>query len=294
MTRVILTGAGGQLGWELQQCQPEQVEIFAFTSQQLDIRDKAAVLAAVEEIAPTHIINAAAYTAVDKAESEPELAFAVNADGAVHLAQAAKAVKARMIQVSTDYVFDGSHSSPYLPEAATSPLGVYGESKFQGEQRVWEILPQQSVILRTSWVYSSHGNNFVKSMLRLMSDREELGVVADQVGTPTYARTLARAVWEFCEQPQLHGIYHWTDAGVASWYDFALAIMEEAVTQGLLAAPITVKPIRTSDYPTAAKRPAYSVLDKTSSWEQLSAVPLHWREGLREMLGVMTEGEASQ
>ncbi len=284
MTRVILTGAGGQLGWELQQCQPEQVELFAFTSQQLDIRDKAAVFAVVEEIAPTHIINAAAYTAVDKAESEAELAFAINADGAAHLAQAAKQVGARMVQVSTDYVFDGTHSSPYLPEAATSPLGVYGESKFQGEQRVQEILPQRSLILRTSWVYSSHGNNFVKGMLRLMSEREELGIVADQVGSPTYARTLARAVWEFCEQSQLHGIYHWTDAGVASWYDFAVAIMEEAVAQGLLCAPINVKPIRTSDYPTPARRPAYSVLDKTASWSQLSISAQHWRVALREML----------
>lgn len=284
MIRVLLTGAGGQLGWELQQCRPETVELFAYTSQQLDIRDKVAVFAAVEKISPAVIINAAAYTAVDKAESEPELAYAVNADGAAHLAQAAKQAGARMVQVSTDYVFDGSHSSPYLPDAATSPLGVYGESKYQGELRVQEALPQDSVILRTSWVYSAHGNNFVKSMLRLMSEREELGIVVDQVGSPTYARTLAHAVWDFCDKPQLHGTYHWTDAGVASWYDFAMAIMEEAVQMGLLSHPITLKAIRTEDYPTPARRPAYSVLDKTGCWERLSVQPLHWRTALKSML----------
>jgi dTDP-4-dehydrorhamnose reductase len=189
-----------------------------------------------------------------------------------------------MIQISTDYVFDGTHSSPYHTDEKSSPLGVYGESKHQGERRVQEILPRDSVIIRTAWVYSTHGHNFVKSMLRLMAEREELGIVADQVGSPTYARTLARAVWDFAEQPQLHGVYHWTDAGVASWYDFAVAIMEEAVAYGLLPRPITAKPIRSCDYPTPARRPAYSVLDKTSSWEQLSVAPLHWREALREML----------
>jgi dTDP-4-dehydrorhamnose reductase len=282
--RVLLTGATGQLGWELQQTCPATMELFVFGSSELDIRDVSAVTDAVKKIAPAVIINAAAHTAVDKAEDEPELAFAVNTDGAVHLAQAAKRQGARMIQISTDYVFDGTHSSPYLPDADTSPLGVYGESKYQGEQRVQEILPQDSVIIRTAWVYSTHGHNFVKSMLRLMVEREELGIVADQVGSPTYARTLARAVWGFAEQPQLHGIYHWTDAGVASWYDFAVAIMEEAVTVGLLPRAITVKPIRSCDYPTPARRPAYSVLDKTSSWKQLSVAPLHWREALREML----------
>jgi dTDP-4-dehydrorhamnose reductase len=284
MMRVLLTGAGGQLGWELQQCRPAQIELHPRSSAELDIRDTAAVSSVVQEIAPDVIINAAAYTAVDKAESEPAQAFAVNADGAENLAQAAKQVGARLIQVSTDYVFDGTHSSPYGCDEKTAPLGVYGESKFQGEQRIQQHLPQQCVIIRTAWLYSSHGHNFVKSMLRLMAERKELGVVADQVGTPTYARTLATAVWGFTELPQRHGIYHWTDAGVASWYDFAVAIMEEGVSQGLLSAPIVVKPIRTSDYPTPARRPAYSVLDKSKTWAQLSVAPVHWREALRAML----------
>jgi dTDP-4-dehydrorhamnose reductase len=287
MMRVLLTGAGGQLGWELQQCTPDNVELVALGSRELDIRDNDAVSAVVAKIAPDLIINAAAYTAVDKAESEPTQAFAVNADGAAHLAQAAKQHNARMIQLSTDYVFDGSHSSPYRCDEKTSPLGVYGKSKYLGEQRVQEILPQQCVIIRTAWLYSTHGHNFVKSMLRLMAERETLGVVADQVGTPTYARSLATAVWGFALQPQLHGIYHWSDAGVASWYDFAVAIMEEAVTNGLLPHPITLNPIRSCDYPTPARRPAYSVLDKSTSWEQLPVAPLHWREALREMLAAL-------
>jgi dTDP-4-dehydrorhamnose reductase len=285
--KVLLTGAGGQLGWELQQCVPDNVELFACASADLDICDEAAVLALAAELSPRLIINAAAYTAVDQAESEPERAFAVNAAGATHLAQAARQVGARMIQLSTDYVFDGTHSSPYLSSEKSSPLGVYGESKYQGEQRVQAILPQQSVILRTAWVYSTHGHNFVKSMLRLMAQRDELGVVADQVGSPTYARTLAQAVWGFAAQPQLHGLFHWTDAGVASWYDFAVAIMEEALPLGLLPAPLVVRPIRSCDYPTPARRPAYSVLDKSATWEQLAVAPLHWRVALREMLAAL-------
>ncbi|MCW8917638.1 MAG: dTDP-4-dehydrorhamnose reductase [Gammaproteobacteria bacterium] len=290
MMKVLLAGAGGQLGWELQQCPPDNVELVACTSADLDIRDEAAVLALAAELSPQLIINAAAYTAVDKAESEPERAFAVNADGAAHLALAARQVGARMIQLSTDYVFDGSHSSPYSSSEKCSPLGVYGTSKYQGEQRVRAILPRQSVILRTAWVYSTHGNNFVKSMLRLMAQRDELGVVADQLGSPTSARTLAQAVWGFTAQPQLQGLFHWTDAGVASWYDFAVAIMEEALVLGLLPAPVVVKPIRTCDYPTAARRPAYSVLEKSTTWEQLAVPPLHWRVALREMLAALPRG----
>ena len=284
MSRVLLTGAGGQLGRELQQCCPDHIELHPLGSAELDIRDAAAVSAAVAELSPAIIINAAAYTAVDKAESERQLAYAVNSDGAAHLAQAAREAGARMVQISTDYVFDGGSSTPYLPSDKGSPLGVYGESKYQGERRVEEILGQQSVILRTSWVYSVHGNNFVKSMLRLMAEREELGIVADQVGTPTHAANLAAAIWAFCERPQLHGIYHWTDAGVASWYDFAVAIMEEGLAQGLLTAPIRIKPIRSCDYPTPAARPAYSVLEKSTTWEQLTMPPQHWRVALREML----------
>ncbi len=286
MTGVLLTGASGQLGWELQRRCPENIELFPFASAELDIRDEAAVLALADKINPDIIINAAAYTAVDKAESERDLAYAVNADGAAHLALAAKQAGARLVQVSTDYVFNGSRSSPYLPDTATSPLGVYGESKYQGEVRVQQILPQDSVILRTSWVYSSHGNNFVKSMLRLMADptRDELGVVADQVGSPSYAGTLADAVWELAQMSDATGVFHWTDAGVASWYDFAQAIMEEGIALGLLTHPIDVMPIRTCDYPTPARRPAYSVLDKTTTWEQLSMAPQHWREALRDML----------
>ncbi len=285
MMTVLLCGAAGQLGWELQRSCPDNIELHALSSSELDVRDQSAVLAAVERISPTTIINAAAYTAVDKAESDAQTAFAVNAEGAANLAMAALEQGARLIQVSTDYVFDGSNSMPYRASDTVSPLGVYGESKYRGEEKVQELLPDDSVILRTSWLYSSHGNNFVKTMLHLMAERNELGIVADQIGSPTYAYTLALAVWEFCSRPQLSGVYHWSDAGIASWYDFAYAIMEEGVAAGLLPHEIALKPIRTEDYPTAARRPAYSVLDNTDSWEQLGIAPLHWRVALREMLG---------
>lgn len=282
--KVLITGATGQLGQELQRSAPPGCELLAVDSRTLDISQPDAIRHTVAAFRPTLIVNAAAYTAVDKAESEPERAFAVNAQGAGYLADVAARTGARLIHVSTDFVFDGTRSSPYQPDDQPNPLGVYGASKWEGEKRVNQITGGQALILRTAWVYSAFGANFVKTMLRLMRERDNLGVVADQIGTPTWARTLAGAVWAAAVRPELRGIYHWTDAGAASWYDFAVAIQEEARALGLLDRAAAVRPIRTADYPTPARRPAYSVLDKSKSWTDLEVSPIHWRTGLRAML----------
>lgn len=281
--RVMIAGANGQLGRELQYCRPDGIDLLALGSRELDIRDTEAVAAMVSGFKPQVIINAAAYTAVDRAESEPEAAFAVNAQGAANLAMAACDADAYYLLVSTDFVFDGTQSSPYLPTDQTNPLGVYGATKLAGEQQALAVYPAGMAVVRTAWLYSAFGNNFVTTMLRLMTERESIGVVADQTGTPTWGRSLAEALWRMCHlRPK--GIHHWTDAGVASWYDFAVAIQEEGLSLGLLTREISIKPINTIDYPTPARRPAYSVLDKSETWAALGMTPLHWREGLRRML----------
>lgn len=280
---ILITGANGQLGWELARTCPAGAEVHAFGSGELDITDKNAVDERVASLKPGWIINAAAYTAVDKAESEPERAYAVNERGPGYLSEAARRVDARLVQISTDFVFNGEQGRPLRPDDAADPLNVYGESKLAGERSVQELLGEQAVIFRTAWVHSSHGQNFVKTMLRLMREREQLGVVADQIGSPTWARGLARAVWRAIEL-ELSGIQHWTDAGVASWYDFACAIHDEARDLDLLSRDVKIAPITTAAYPTPAKRPAYSVLDKTATWADLGVEPVHWRHHLRAML----------
>lgn len=281
--RVLLAGGSGQLGRELQRCQPAYTELLALGSQELDLREAEAVAARVTAFQPQVIINAAAYTAVDRAESEEEAAFGVNSQGAANLAQAARTVGAYCLQISTDFVFDGAQSRPYLPTDRPNPLGVYGASKLAGEQLARAAYPEGLAIVRTAWLYSAFGNNFVTTMLRLMGERENLRVVADQIGTPTWGRGLAEALWRMCRvRPK--GIHHWTDAGVASWYDFAVAIQEEGLGCGLLAREIPLLPFNTVDYPTPARRPSYSVLDKTGTWAALGMTPSHWRVALRRML----------
>jgi dTDP-4-dehydrorhamnose reductase len=295
--KVLITGAGGQVGRILSSDAPRGVEVLACGHKDLDITDASAVSNYVRIHAPDVIINAAAYTAVDRAESEPELARKVNADGPRHLAAAANAASAgavrapgiRLIHLSTDFVFDGAASVPYLPDAATNPLGVYGVTKLAGERAVLEELPGRSVVLRTAWVYAAEGANFVRTMLRVMKANGTVRVVADQVGTPTAARSLAETIWQLIAKPDVTGIHHWTDAGVASWYDFAVAIAEEGALLGLVPANVTVTPIATAEYPTPARRPSYSVLDKTSLTSR-GLTPLHWRKRLRTVLGEMQGG----
>ncbi|MDH3992580.1 MAG: dTDP-4-dehydrorhamnose reductase [Gammaproteobacteria bacterium] len=286
--KVLVTGAGGQLGQELTRSSGVLLQCVPLSRRELDLADQDALQRALDDIAPQQVVNAAAYTAVDAAESDAAGAWRGNAEGPRLLAGACAERGIRLLHVSTDFVFDGESPHPYTPEAPTAPLGEYGRSKLAGEQAVLEECPG-ALILRTGWVYSRFGGNFVKTMLRLMADRDELAVVADQVGTPTWAAGLAQALWAAVERPQLGGIYHWSDAGVCSWYDFAVAIYEEGSALGLLPPGVQVRPIPASDYPTPARRPAYSVLDKSSSWRDLELSGVHWRQQLRAMLQDLQE-----
>ena len=282
--KVLLVGAGGQLGEELKLACPADIDLVAVGHRELDIRQRDEVLSFTEQCAPAVIINAAAYTAVDGAESKPDLAVAVNAEGPGHLARAAERNSARLLQVSTDFVFDGAASVPYLPGSETRPLNVYGHSKLAGECRVREILSTRSLVLRTSWLYSRFGGNFVKTMLRLMSERDELRVVEDQVGAPTWARGLAETIWTLVQLPEARGIHHWTDAGQCSWYEFACEIQRQALAMGLLEREIPVEAIPSGEYPTPALRPAFSALDLTATEKLLGRAAIPWQEQLGSML----------
>ena len=288
--KVVVLGAGGQLGRELLVTVPSGVDCTGLVRAELDIAHRALLGPRLAELSPQLVINAAAYTAVDAAESEPAEAGRANAQGPADLAAICSERGIRLLHISTDFVFDGESSTPYQTTAATAPLGEYGRSKLAGEREIQRLLPG-ALIMRTGWVYSRFGNNFVKTMLRLMAQRDELAVVADQVGTPTWARGLANALWAAAGHPELQGVYHWSDEGQCSWYDFALAICEEALDLGLLSRPVVIRPIPGSDYPTAAKRPSYSVLDKTRSWQDLSLPAIPWRTQLRSMLIDLKESE---
>ena len=282
--KVLLIGPTGQLGRALAQRVPAGVELMAVDQPALDIGDAEAVHAVVAAVRPAVIINAAAHTQVDLAESEPEAAFRINANGPRFVAQAAASVGARMIHVSTDFVFAGDRPQPYDIDAATGPVNVYGKSKLAGEEAVVGELGSAVTVVRTSWLYAATGRNFVLTMLKLMQSRDTLGVVVDQVGSPTWSGSLAQAVWDLAHRPDQHGIQHWSDEGVASWYDFAVAIQEEAIARRLLDRAIPIRAIATREYPTPARRPAYSVLDKRRTAAALGYPPPHWRTSLRNML----------
>ncbi|OQX16627.1 MAG: dTDP-4-dehydrorhamnose reductase [Thiothrix lacustris] len=280
--KILLTGAHGQLGSELQATCPAGITLIATDRDTLDITQPQQVINALEQHRPDVVINGAAYTAVDKAETDTANAYLINHAAAHVFAAQAALFNYYLLQISTDFVFDGLQSTPYLPNAIAKPLGVYGASKLAGEQAVLEQCPTACVV-RTSWLYSAYGNNFVKTMLRLMRERDSLGVVADQIGTPTWTGTLAATLWSFIAQkPQ--GIFHCADNGVASWYDFAVAIQEEALALGLLDKAIPIKPLRTDEYPTPARRPAFSVMDRRATETLLGYTLPHWRTSLRQML----------
>jgi len=293
--KILLTGAAGQLGQALRTAAPSDATIIA-TSRQggggleaLDLGDANACRMAVETHRPDWVLNAGAYTAVDKAESEPELAHAVNAMGPRAFAEALKTSGGRLLQISTDFVFNGSQGTPYRPEQNRTPLGVYGASKAAGEDAIQEVFAgdARALILRTSWVMGPVGRNFALTMLRLHRERDTLGVVADQVGCPSSTLNLAQACWQCIRLGSTQGlpeIMHWSDSGAASWYDVAVAIGELGGELGLLASPAEVNPISTSDYPTPADRPSYSLLDCKGTREALQLNGEHWRRALRTVL----------
>ena len=280
MTKLVVIGKSGQLAWEIARLAPEAV---CLGREDVDITSSEDIAAKLDKVKPDAVINASAYTAVDKAESDEENAYLLNQAAVANLAKYCKSNNVFFVHVSTDYVFNGEKGSPYTVDDAIEPQGMYGKTKAAGEAEVTSVLPEASAILRTSWVYSSHGNNFVKTMLRLMAEKPQLGVIDDQIGSPTWAKGLARACVEAASQRTV-GIFHWSDEGVCSWYDFAIAIQQLGLEKGLLQQAVPVKPIPSSAYPTPAKRPHYSVLDKTLTRETFTSPLNHWREQLSAMM----------
>jgi len=221
---------------------------------------------------------------VDRAESEPLEAARTNVEGVRNLAMAADRCDARLIHVSTNYVFDGEQPTPYLPSSPPRPINVYGLTKYQGEQAALEVRDQRAVVVRTAWVYAAASNNFVRKMLRLMTERDALDVVDDELGTPTWAAALAKVLWHIAGRPGLHGICHWTDGGSANRHEYAVAIQEEAIARGLLTRKIPIRTVSSEAFAAPARRPRNGVLDLTASIEAIGYAPLHWRENLRRML----------
>ena len=277
---ILVTGANGQLGNEMQVLARENLQhTYFFTDvQELDICDEQAVYAYVSEHKIDIIVNCAAYTAVDKAEDNVELCDKLNNIAPGYLARAAQANGAAMIQVSTDYVFDGTAHNPYTEEEPTCPASVYGSTKLAGEQNVMDHC-EKAMVIRTAWLYSIYGNNFVKTMIRLGQERDSLGVIFDQIGTPTYANDLAQAIFAAINKGVVRGIYHFSDEGVCSWYHFTIAIHRLA---GI--ASCKVKPLHTADYPAKAPRPHYSVLDKTKIKDTFGIEIPHWEESLKRCI----------
>ena len=286
--KVLVTGSNGQVGYCLvQQLRQQNADFLALDRDQLDITQRQAIWQMVSDYRPDVIINAAAYTAVDKAESEAEQAFAINRDGAAYLAEAAQQIGAAMLHISTDYVFDGQATQPYTETDTTAPQGVYGQSKLAGEQAVLAAC-SRSIILRTAWVFGEHGHNFVKTMLRLGRERDSLGIVSDQHGAPTYAGDIAAALLHIAHhitqgKPTEYGIYHFSGKPYVSWYQFAEAIFQQAQQQGILANTPQLLAIATPDYPTPAKRPANSCLQLDKIQQAFGISPSDWQQALTQL-----------
>ncbi len=284
--KVLLTGASGQVGRSLSRTAPDGCTIGALTHAQLDIANRDQVREYLTTTRPSVVINAAAYTAVDRAEAESNRAYAINAEAVGTLAESCAVVNAKLVHISTDYVFNGLSVNAYEPNHATDPINAYGASKLAGEQTIVATKNLNWAIVRTSWVYAPWGHNFLLTMIRLMQERGAVSVVSDQIGAPTSALSLARFLWNTASaaKAKANGIFHYADAGVASWYDFAVAINEEALAAGVLQRAAIVKPIGTTQYPTPAKRPAMSLLATQSSIEAMSFDQPHWREALHEVI----------
>lgn len=290
MKKILITGASGQLGSEIKFLADgfSQYDFTYTDSSELDITNAAAVQKAAKDNGYYAIINCAAYTAVDKAETDKEKAYLINATGAANLASASAATGAKFVHVSTDFIFDGTHSQPIVEDDKPNPLSVYGASKLQGENDVLQANPH-TLLIRTSWVYSSYGANFVKTILRLCRERDSLSVIFDQIGTPTYARDLAGFILSSLDkavEDKISGVFHYSNEGVASWYDFAIAIRDVA---GLKTR---ISPIETSQYPTPATRPKYSVLNKAKVKKTFGIEIPYWRESLVRAMDIILKEQA--
>jgi dTDP-4-dehydrorhamnose reductase len=277
--KVLITGADGQLARALVFTAPAEMEVRAVNRTQCDITESSAVERVFRSFEPEIVINTAAYTAVDAAEDNQELAFRVNARGAENVAKAAESVDARVIHISTDYVFDGHRATPYPPDAPTNPTSVYGASKLEGERLVLGVSPRAAIV-RAGWLYSTTGKNFLVSMLAALRGSQPLLVVRDQVGCPTSAHEFALAIWKMSGF-DLRGIYHWANSGSASRYDFAREIARTAHELGLLRTEREIRPVTTGEYPRRANRPAYSVLDANKLAGLLGISPSPWQQALR-------------
>ena len=292
--RILVTGKHGQVATALRERAPEGVEVVALGRPELDLADPGSIRDAFDAAVADVVVNAAAFTAVDKAEAEEELATRINGDGAGRVADAARGLGAPIIQLSTDYVFDGALGRPYREEDPVGPIGAYGRSKLVGEEAVGDANPR-SAILRTAWVYSPFGANFVKTMLRLGETRREVRVVADQIGSPTSALDIADAIFEIARQlleapaAEKYGVFHMTGAGEASWAEFAQAIFTQAHTLGRPA--VQVIPIPAAEYPTPARRPANSRLDGARLERDYGIVLPHWRDSLKPVVARLLEAE---
>lgn len=280
--RVLITGAGGQLGRELLLTKPASIDILALNRSECDVSAPTVVNAVVSKFRPHIIINAAAFTDVNAAESETDAAFRINSDGAANVAHAAKQINAHLLHISTDYVFDGRQSMAYSITSRPNPINAYGASKLAGEEGVLAS-GASATIVRTAWLYAETGRNFVTTILRLLKKGNPISVVSDQVGTPTAAQDLAEVLWRCASNPQEQSILHWTNSGIASWYDFAIAIQELAVDRRIVDAGTVIMPISSHDYPSPAPRPTYSVLDSFLAWSAFGPAR-HWRNALAHTL----------
>jgi dTDP-4-dehydrorhamnose reductase len=282
--RVLVTGARGHVGRALARTQPAGVQAYMLGREELDITERAQVERTVARLRPDIIINAAAYTAVDRAEQEEDAARAANELGPRYLALAAAESRARLLHISTNFVFDGAGQEPYRPGDEPSPLNAYGRTKWAGEQAVLATLPGRSVVLRTAWIYAPFGRNLLLALLDVFRERGRAEVVADQVAAPTSADSVAEALWHCVAKPQLQGIHHWCDDGIVSRFEFACEIAAQALEHGVISKPATVLPIATAAYPAPARRPLFSALDTRDTQQALGLRPRHWRSNLRQVM----------
>jgi len=285
---IVVTGATGQLGQTLSRLWSEsplpQYQFKALDRSELDLSQADSAIAVLTELKPSVIVNAAAYTQVDKAESDSIDVYRINAGAVGRIAAWSAENDARLIHISTDFVFGGASKTPYEPGQQKNPLGVYGASKLAGERQIQALAKRRSTVIRTSWLYCEYGNNFVKTMLRLMGEKDQLSVVDDQRGSPTSTHGLAALIFAMILNRNAAGIYHWTDGGSITWFEFALEIQRQGVQEGLLSKVIPISPISTSEYPTPARRPAYSVLDRSRTLTDFDCPSADWQAQLNRVL----------